>query len=321
MLDLQSPLLCSTGLVLALLAILGLLVLFAVGCSDQITFPTKEVPKAKLFPNERTAGPCHPVDSSERHAPAFHTVDIDGNKDFGTMMERTSAGRSSAYKAFATWDGCRLFLGYSGPVLGEDQCPPKGPCPPARRGASPYRVVSFYLDTDPLENDGSTHPRRTGQRMHHLPFNANYLIEVRTDGRMVRTEQGKRVYKGNAQVYKNVDEWSAGLTGGWEPKGRHSLNVAQAPEHHYLELSIDRSALGHPCAVEVLAWVTDTRRGVRFGHWPSPDSARSTPDSVALNYYGFPLVEHMRPMVSSNLNRIDYSAAGTDCAQGGEDHQ
>lgn len=264
---------------------------------------------------------CPPADSTELQAPTFHTLSIDGQNGFHPKMERTPAGPPPLYHGYATWDDCRLYLGYAGPALSSNRCPPGPDCPVALRGASPHRFVSFYLDTDPLGEDGSIRPRRVSHRGHRLPFHADYLIEVRTDGRMVLTSQGKHRYRGNVQLYKNIDEWGAGLTRGWEPVGGQSLEIGQGREKGFLEVAVDRRVLGAPCAVEVLAWVTDTRRGARFGYWPPPDSVRSTPDSVALNYYGFPLVRQIRPGASVHLNRIDYSAAGTHCAQGEEDHQ
>lgn len=242
-------------------------------------------------------------------------VRIDGDNDFPTASARFPVGSGrGGYTAYATWDACHVYFGFEGAAFEE-------------QGASPFRYLTLYVNVDPLGDDGVDGPRDYGPPRPKLPFKAEYLVEVRTDG---RTGADGR-YEGNVQFYHARSEWQAGLMESWRPQQTDGIEVAANPTTGYVEVAVERALLGAPCAVEVVGWVVDREADANLGFWPEPlaqPSAQSGPerggdgsgefvlaDSLTLNYLGFELEPGGTPNASVNLNRTTYATVG-DCAYG-----
>ena len=256
-------------------------------------------------------------------------IRIDGVNDFARSETfEIGSGRALAiHTAYVSWDECHAYFGFQGPALAAGSCAGAG-CGGHDRGASPFRYLTLYVNTDPLGDDGVLAPYDYGPPRPRLPFEAEYLLEVRTDGRP-RSETDS-TYVGNVQLYHARSEWQAGLMESWRPQQTDRLDVAADPSTGYLEVAIERALLGDPCAIEVAAWVVDREADANAGFWPAPlpqPSARSgtergepsnefvLADSLTLNYYGFELGPDAEPNTTANLNRTNYQRVG-ECAYG-----
>lgn len=285
------------------LAVWGLVVLGAAGCSEEV---------------RRTQGCVNGEDYTGRTQP-FHTIAIDARNDFHRATEQFETGRSdrwSPYAAYATWDECRLYFGYEGPALGAGRCAQDAACTLPHEGATPFKYLVLYLDTDPLGDEGSADPRDLIAHPLRLPFKADYLVEIRTAGHTAAADSGL-VFHGNVQMYRRARKWAAGLIQHWEAMGDDALTLGLDSTASFMEVAIDRSALGDPCAIKVAAWLTDTRHQARYAFWPPPDSLASG-DRLTLHYYGFELRPGRAPNASPNFDRTDYNDVGA-CAFGPEE--
>lgn len=232
----------------------------------------------------------------------FHTVAIDTQNSFSAETERFPTSLPDSAAAYITWDRCHIYFGYEHPSFGT---------PPA-----PHEYLVYYIDTDPLGDEGSDRGRALA-RAPRLPFAADYLVTIRTDGATARAGSS-RAFTRNAQLYKYSQKWNPGLMQSWEPWKQDALTVGGSRTTNFIEAALDRDALGQPCAIRVVGWIVNTARSERRGFWPPPPSgARQAPasDSLTMDYYGFPLTNRVQPNASANLNRIGYDVVGA-CARG-----
>ena len=269
------------------------------------------------------------TDYTDRARP-FHTITIDNVNDFDRDHERfvaSSTGARSSYAAYATWDECTLYLGFEGAAFGAGHCDPSNPdCAPADAGASAHRYLTVYLNTDPLSDDGVDDPKDYGVPRPKLPFHAEYLLEVRTDG-YTNYEDERPDYHGNIQLYHAQSDWGQGLMQQWKPLQPEGLAVGHGQGGGFVEMAIPRNLIDDPCAVEVVGWGVDEKHAAGFGYWPSPlhnaspKAAYQAPsglplaDSLALDYWGLMLRDGQTPNARDNLNRTNYDDVG-ECAYG-----
>ena len=253
----------------------------------------------------------------------YHSVSLDGGLEF-SRLERFPTG-SPGYSAFATWDECTLYLGFTGPALGPGRCddPSRPGCSAAELGGSPFRFLLVYLDTDPLGRRGTRGARAFGSLEWRLPFRADYLLAVRTDGYTERRGDSL-AFVGNARAYRWTTLWSTSVERTWTGAEQLARRVGGEPGAGSVVIALDLEEIGSPCAVQVVGWIADTALGETFAHWPAapaPDTLRTDPErrepepepdvQAALpHYYGFVLDEGIPPASSLNLNRLAYP----DCA-------
>lgn len=236
--------------------------------------------------SKRMAGEsaCQNARSYADAARPFHTVRIDGENDFDPATERFPTG-TEGYDAYLTWDECSLFIGYSGPALGAGDCPAEGECPVERQGASPFKYLILYVNTGPRGGRGAGGAQHFGLQDWSLPFRANYLVAVRTDGSPVPGRGGEMVME-NVQVYQWTKIWSSSLRREWDPVGARMVEVRGNQRTGFVEMALDLSAVGSPCAVEAIGWIADTEHHASYAYWPSralpvpvwtisPDSVRT----------------------------------------------
>ncbi|HEV2150040.1 MAG TPA: hypothetical protein VGR37_21765, partial [Longimicrobiaceae bacterium] len=279
----------------------------------------------------------------------YHTIRIDGENDFNPETERFETG-TAGYAAYLTWDECTLFVGYGGPALGDGECEDGSACPVHLQGASAYRYLVLYLDTGPRGGKGAGGAEEFGLQDWTLPFRANYLIAIRTDGSLVDPARGEAAME-NVQVYQWTKIWSSTLRREWDAVGADMLTVRGNRRTGFVELGLDLSIVGSPCAVQTVGWIVDTEHHASFAYWPASaipvpvftiprdsvrvavfrsaadeavpardsarsDSVRRRPDPLRLLHrFGFELVDGVAPNDLANLDRISYRRVG-DCAEG-----
>ena len=250
-------------------------------------------------------GCTNSADYDARNRP-FHTIEVDTRNDFHGPSERFRPDADSTrMTGYVSWDECRIYFGFKAPVFGAK--------------ASPFRYLALYIDTDPLGDEGSVHARRLAETAPGplLPFKADYLVEIRTDGRTMHTADSTLAFQGNAQLFRRSRQWTAGLIRHWESAGDAALHIGLAGERSFVEFGLERRALDNPCAIQATAWITDTRRGARTHHWP-PRALDTARDSPVTQYYGFQLLHGVDPNAQANLNRTAYNDVG-ECAFGPEE--
>lgn len=218
---------------------------------------------------------CSPdQDYSGRSLP-YHSIEIDNGNGFNTTheaFETSSPDAQTPYVAYATWDPCTLALGLTGSAVGAGDCA-GGDCAVVDQAESAYRYWVVYLDTDPQGAAGTLWPRELGPVPERLPFRADYLLEVRLDGVTQQVGDGMS-YQGNAQLYTRTSDWRVGLEESWQSAGRDGLRIGDNSSSNFIELTIDREALGDPCAIQAVGWVVDTQADTLFAHWPPPRGMR-----------------------------------------------
>ncbi len=305
----------APGLPTIRLATLAAVLVCATGCGEGDVRPVQT---------------CTPeADWTDRTQP-FHTITIDNANDFDRAHEQFAVSTDSArsgYAAYATWDACTLYLGFEGAALGPGTCDPDdADCAPVDVGASAHRYLTVYFNTDPLGDDGVDDPKDYGVPRPKLPFHAEYLFELRTDGR-TEYEDGEARYHGNVQFYHARSDWGAGLMQEWKPLQPEGLTIGHGPAEGFVEVAVPLSLIGDPCAVELTGWVVDEQTDSGFGYWPPPlhqaspkaahagRSGLALADTLALDYWGFMLIDGQTPKASANLNRTRYDEVG-ECAYG-----
>lgn len=252
------------GLVLSAL----LSVLITVGCST---------PKKRVADNECGSN----TDFSGRSLP-FHTIPIDNGNDFNASREafRTGTDAQSGYTVYATWDPCAIYLGMTGSAVGSgDRTDLSVPtCTVADLPKSPDRHLLFYLNTAPRGNRGTERAKSYGVQQCTLPFRADYLLAVRSDGRS--TPQGDSVvYVGNWHLYQAGEE-------GWTPVENARVKIGDNSSSNFIEMRVPLAAIGSPNAVEMAGWVTDTRHGESFAYWPARNGSSADSPGSASSAYG-----------------------------------
>lgn len=290
----------APGLPTVRLTVLAAMLACATGCSEGDIRPVQT-----CLQGEDWTGRAQP----------FHTITIDNVNDFDREHERFAVSGldpDSNYTVFATWDECTFYLGYEGAPFGTE--------------ASAHRYLTVYFNTDPLGDDGVDEPKDYGVPRPRLPFHAEYFLEVRTDGHTEYKGEGPD-YQGNVQLYHARGGWGRGLMRDWKPLQPEELTVGHGQGGGFVEIAIPLHLLGDPCAVEIVGWVVDEESDTGFGYWPppvhhaSPKAAQGSPsglvltDSLALDYWGFMLLDGQTPSADENLNRTQYDEVG-DCAYG-----
>lgn len=113
---------------------------------------------------------ANPLTTRIASATSYHTVVIDGENDFATDEDFITS--SAGYTAYFTWDTTNLYLGYTGTDVGI--------------GESVTKWIVWYFDTDPqftpASGNGTTNAISFISQDWTLPFNADYMLQIRTDG-------------------------------------------------------------------------------------------------------------------------------------------
>lgn len=192
-------------------------------------------------------------------ATAYHTITVDGDMgDWAADEEMEAAG---PYTLYLTWDANNLYLGLTGAYLGDD----------------PAQDKSFFVCFDTDLTPGSGAP---ADGYGNVLFNTNFLAP-----------EYCYYFAGGAGWY----EWSV-----WDPLGQWLWQPWRSDGTYYnwpgnpaslpgSELTIQRSDIGNPGAVGVVAWLTAEADPAGPGipveaAWPTGNPTGSQP---ILEYFYF----------------------------------
>jgi len=165
-------------------------------------------------------------------ATSFHTISIDGNIDFAA--DETISTTSGGYSAFLTWDSSNLYLGYSGEDVGLSQ--------------SDTKWMVWYIDTDPQDCDptsGNGTNRAIGFNTQNwaLPFNADYMIQIRTT---------------------SGSDWLQTWNGSSWDNAAFPGSIYDNDGTDFIELSLPLNVLGNPSNIRILGYFINEAGG---GEW------------------------------------------------------
>ncbi len=208
------------------------------------------------------------------YSQSYHTITIDGTNDFNATNEQMSTTSGTTLYAYVTWDASNIYIGLSGNT-------------PGGSITDNDRVYHIYIDTDPQTTLTSGNGTTDGiiWRWHPtLPFNADYHYAFKT----VDLSQYKNYYSG----------------GSW---GSSSFTTSNYKGSGYWEISISRSDIGSPSAINLIVYVEeDWGGGSICGGLPSNlFTNTSTQGAIAFNNYwkGYELTSGLNPNSTEFDNR------------------
>ncbi len=191
-------------------------------------------------------------------ATTYHTITVDGDmSDWATDEDMETVG---PYTLYLTWDAANIYLGLTGAYLGDD----------------PNQDKSFFVcfDTDLIPGSGAP-----ADGYGNVSFNINFLAP-----------EYCYYFAGGAGWY----EWSIwnNVLGHWvwQPWRNDGTfyhwpgNPASFPGS---EMTIQRSDIGNPSAVGVVAWLTPEQPipGPVEAAWPTPNPTGTSPTFYRMYYF------------------------------------
>ncbi len=216
------------------------------------------------------------------YSQSYHTITIDGTNDFNTSYEQMSTTSGTSLYAYVTWDASNIYVGLSGSS-------------PAGTVTDNNRVYHIYIDTDPqttLTSGNGTATGETWRWQPTLPFNADYHYVFKT----IDNSEFKRYYSGGSWADATI------TTSNWKGSG-------------YWELSLSRSDLGSPSAINLVVYVEEDWSGGNIcGGLPSNLFTNTTTSgSIAFNNYwkGYELTSGLNPNGTEFNNRRFISGSET----------
>lgn len=209
-------------------------------------------------------------------ATSYHTLTIDGTNDF--QADEDFATSTGGYTSYFTWDATDLFLGYSGADVG------------ATESATKWMV--WYFDTDPRFTPttglGTTNAIAFNTQDWTLPFNADYMLQVRSD-----------------EGFSQLNRWDGSA---WVATGLNA-QIFDNDGGNFIELRLPRSDLNNPTQLYALGYFVNEQGGGEFTYasWPagslSGGDGYKNPGSFT-SWYGYDLVAGVAPDAAANLSRL-----------------
>ena len=212
-------------------------------------------------------------------ATTYHTIIIDGNNDF--QSDETFSTSSSGYVAYATWDENNLYLGYSGYDIGS--------------GQSSTKWIVFYIDTDanlnPTSGNGTQNAIGFNTQNWILPFRADYMIQIRTDGGY------------NALKYFNGSNWV--------DVSPHNMNIFDNNTSNFIEIQIPKTRLNNPEKIYILGYFINEQSGGEWTYASFPDNSLRNGDGYKNpgyfdHWYGFELTNGISPNAPVNYDNKEF---------------
>lgn len=212
-------------------------------------------------------------------ATSYHTITIDGNNDFNS--DETFSTSSSGYTAYATWDATNIYLGYTGADIGS--------------GQSHTKWIIFYIDTDanlnPLSGNGTQTAIGFNTQNWNLPFKADYMIQIRTDG-----------------GYNALKRFN-GTT--WVEVSPHNMEIFDNNSGNYIELRLPKSSLNNPTKIYILSYFINEQSGGEWTYASFPDNSLRNGDGYKNpgyfdHWYGFELTSGISPNASINYDNKEF---------------
>ncbi len=212
-------------------------------------------------------------------ATTYHTIVIDGNNDF--QSDETFSTSSSGYSAYVTWDADNIYLGYSGSDIGS--------------GQSSSKWIVFYFDTDahldPTYGNGTLNAIGFNTQNWNLPFRADYMIQIRTDGGF------------NALKRFNGTNW-VDVT-------PHNMQIFDNNDSNFIEIKIPKASLSNPTKIYLLGYLLNEQSGGEWTYASFPDNSLRGGDGYKNpgyfdHWYGFELTNHISPNASQNYDNKEF---------------
>lgn len=209
---------------------------------------------------------------------SYHTINIDGNNDFNTAYERFNTS-STNYYSYLTWDESNLYLGYSGEDVGSNQ--------------SDLKWIVFYIDTDPQSNlaagNGTSNAIGFNTQNWSLPFNADYMIQIRTTTGFDRLKK----YEGSSwnDVFNNFQIYD-----------NDAIN--------FIEIKLPLSDIGNPKQIKILGYFIDETSGDERTYAAFPNNSISNgyySSGSFSTYYNFLLIDQVYPNLWKNNNNYQWA--------------
>ncbi len=155
---------------------------------------------------------------------SYHSITIDGTNDF--TSNETIATSTAGYTSYVTWDKNYLYLGYSGSDIGSS--------------GSDTKWIVFYFDTDPKldpvssSDAGTTTAVGFNTQNWTLPFNADYMLQIRTD--------------------KGFNGFKKYIGGNWADSSTSGISFYDNDAANYIEVKIPLSKIGSPKQINLLGY-------------------------------------------------------------------
>ncbi|MGB9665214.1 MAG: choice-of-anchor D domain-containing protein [Ignavibacteria bacterium] len=212
-------------------------------------------------------------------ATTYHTIVIDGNNDF--QSDETFSTSSSGYSAYVTWDADNIYLGYSGSDIGS--------------GQSSSKWIVFYFDTDahldPTYGNGTLNAIGFNTQNWNLPFRADYMIQIRTDGGF------------NALKRFNGTNW-VDVT-------PHNMQIFDNNDSNFIEIKIPKASLSNPTKIYLLGYLLNEQSGGEWTYASFPDNSLRGGDGYKNpgyfdHWYGFELTNNISPNASQNYDNKEF---------------
>ncbi len=210
---------------------------------------------------------------------SFHTINIDGTNDFAASENISTS--TSGYVNYITWDKDNLYIGYTGDDIGTSE--------------SDKKWIVFYFDTDPKLDPASSGDAGTTAAIGFntqnwtLPFNADYMLQVRTD-------EGFNSFK----KYSGSN-WADSTTAG--------ISFYDNDASNFIEIKIQLSKLGSPQQINVLGYfINETAFSeTTYGIFPSSSLADGYYSSGTFTEYeNFYLIGEVFPNIANHVNNFEW---------------
>lgn len=209
----------------------------------------------------------------------YHTIVIDGNNDF--QSDETFSTSSSGYTAYVTWDADNIYLGYSGNDIGN--------------GQSNTKWIIFYFDTDahldPTYGNGTLNAIGFNTQNWNLPFRADYMIQIRTDGGYSALKR----YNGT----------------GWIDVSPNNMQIFDNNSANFIELKIPKASLNNPTKIYLLGYFLNEQIGGEWTYASLPDNSLRGGDGYKNpgyfdHWYGFELTNNISPNAPQNYDNKEF---------------
>jgi hypothetical protein len=212
-------------------------------------------------------------------ATTYHTIVIDGNNDF--QSDETFSTSSSGYTAYVTWDSDNIYLGYAGYDIGS--------------GQSNTKWIVFYFDTDahldPTYGNGTLNAIGFNSQNWNLPFRADYMIQIRTDG--------------GFNALKRFNGTS------WVDVTPHNMQIFDNNVSNFIEIKIPRASLNNPTKIYLLGYFLNEQTGGEWTYASFPDNSLRDGDGYKNpgyfdHWYGFELTNNISPNAPQNYDNKEF---------------
>lgn len=206
-----------------------------------------------------------------------HTIIIDGTNDFSAdeVLPTSTAG----YSSYVTWDANNLYLGFTGDDVGSSQ--------------SSTKWMVWYIDTGPTcvptSGSGTTDAAGFNTQDWTLPFNADFFLQVRTDG-----------------GFNQLSKWGGSV---WNPTPFNGAMFDNNATNTF-EISIPLVDIASPDDINIVGYFINEQGGGEFTYGIFPNDSGLDGYQAAgsfSTFYHFDLTGGISPNLTDSVSdcRVD----------------